>query len=368
MRTSWIVFAAALGAASMVLCECAKEGFRGFAEDACDALNKDSAVYQSSPRLQALCDRAGGINPTRTCLVDCDVRELCGDPSVGLCRQPRASPVQCRITADYYGSHPENRDLPDVYRVRRGTCLSAAADGEAIADRRLLLAMLRFPDELAIVGSGLGHASRLQGSWSVTFSNLRGDDGQMGLPLVEPDYAVEATAEARRRGVAARIPTAVLHESCVSPGGRDTSFMTEPVPLQQRLVRARDHENQPPTLHVTARFALPDTASMSVAGIAYRAFVPGQPEQHSPVSGKKLSVRTEVWLMVAVSPKTDAVTELREVLKGSDGVTHITRVRTGAPLRSMSGASGEAFVSYTGEPPALWVGMRDAAGDVTLSS
>eukprot|EP00873_Tetraselmis_striata_P043837 jgi/Tetstr1/464101/TSEL_008906.t1 len=239
-----LALAAILGAASLVAifgCGCGGGGGGGggcgggggaegfaFASDACDAINKEGRVYQSSPRLRELCERADSINPSRTCLVDCDVNKLCGDPSVGLCRRARASPLLCQVTADYYGPHPDNGDLPEVYRVRRGTCLAFAADGEAVENSALRAAMLRFPDELAIVGSDIGHASRVQSSWSVTFSNRRGDDGQMQLPLVDPQYAVEATARARARGVAASIPTAVLHESCVSPGGRDTSFRTEP--------------------------------------------------------------------------------------------------------------------------------------------
>ena len=365
MRTGGPLLAALFGAAVLIMCECVKEGF-AFAVDACDAINKDGHVYKSSPRLQELCERAESINPSRTCLVECDVPTLCGDPSVGLCRRSRTSPLLCRVTADYYGSHPENGDLPEVYRVRRGTCLVVSADGEAVADRRLKAALLRFPDEVAMVGSGLAHASRLQSSWSVTFSDAVGDDGQLPLPLIGPDYAVEATKEARRRGVAARIPTAVLHESCVSPGGRDTSFKTEPVPLQQRLARARDHENQPRVLHVTARFALPDSTSVTLAGMTYAASSPGQQERFSPVSGKKLSVRTDVWIMLAVSPKANSVTEIREVLKGSDGSTHVTRVRTGDSIKPLSGGDGGPVVSYAGQPPELWLGMRDAAGDVTL--
>lgn len=359
-----LVAAAVFGAAIIVMCECIREGFT-FATDACDAINKDGHVYQNSPRLQELCERAETINPSETCLVDCDVRSLCGDPSVGLCRQQaNQSPLLCQVTSDYYGSHPDNRDLPEVYRLRRGTCLSVSSDGEVIDNRALRTAAMRFPDEVATVGSSLGHASRLQGSWSMTFEDTPGTDGEHPLPLVNQDYIVEATERARRQGVAAQIPSAVLHESCVSPGGRDTSFITEPVPLQQRIDRAREHENQPPTLHVTARFTLPETTSVTIAGLEYSTQVPGQPDRFSQLSGKKLSVRTDVWLMVSLSPKTSEVTEVREVIKGSDGKTHVTRVRTGGGVKVLG--EGTAFVSYTGEPPRLWVGMRDAADDETL--
>lgn len=366
MRTSALTVGAVLGASILLVCAFSRhrEGF-GFASDVCDSINKESGVYRGAPRLQELCSSAKDINPSRTCLVDCDVDKLCGDPSVGLCRRAKGSPLLCKVTADYYGSHPDNADLPDVYRVRRGTCIVFSADGEPVADGALERAMMRFPDEVAIVGSRLSHASRMQSNYSVTFSDNRGGDGRGALPAVEPDYAVHATAEARRQGVAARIPTAVLHESCVSPGGHDTSFKTDPAAIQQRIIRAKDHENQPPILHVTARFSLPETASATIAGVNYTALLPGQQDKVSEVSGKKLSLQTEVWIMVAVSPKTGSVTEAREVLKGSDGFTHVTRVRTGEAVEGMGWGDGD-LVSYTGQPPDLWVGMRDAATDVTL--
>ncbi len=347
-----------LGAAFLVLTRCAREGF-AFAVKACDSINKESEVYLSSPRLQELCERAETINPSQVCLVDCDVSKLCGNPGVGYCRKPRTSPLLCQVTPEYYGVHPDNNDLPEVYRVLRGTCLHVSSESGVIDNRALREAVLRFPDEISVVGSSLGYTSSFKSSWSMTFTDARGHSGEHALPLIESGYIVEATKRARKLGVAARVPTALLHESSVSPGGRDTSFLTEPGPLRERLVRAKEHENQPSTLHVTARFSLPDTVSATIAGLTYSARVPGQSDTLSPVSGKKLSVRTEVWLMVALSPKTDGVLEVREVLRGSDGLTHVSRVRTGGSQRS-----GE--FRYDGEPPRMWIGMRDAGLDLTL--
>lgn len=338
-----------------------REGF-SFARDVCDSINKESRVYLGSPRLQALCSGADDINPERTCLVDCDIAHLCGNPSVGLCRQAQSAPALCEVSGDYYGHHPDNSHLPNVYRVRRGVCISMSTDGRAIRNAALRSALMRFPESLAVVGTALTDESPLTPSWSVTLADSRTDDNLVELPLASPDYASRGAEMARELGVSASVPSAVLHESCLTPSGQDTCFVTDPAALQDRLARARDHENQPGTLHVTALFTLPDTTQATVGGLAYLTALPGQPRAASPVSGKPLSARTTVWLMAEVSPKLGVLGQVREVLVGSDGTTHVTMVRPPAGLHPLGDGP---FVAYSGQHPELWLGMRDAAADLT---
>lgn len=359
--------AAVLVATAVLACTATGRERFTFAKSACDAIDPESEVYRSSPQLQELCARAETINPNASCLVDCDVASLCGNPSVGACRRPRYSPLLCRVTAEYYGAGTERAELPEVYRLRRGICLSVASDGGAIQNTALRMAMLRFPDSIAVVGSDFGSESEFHDTWSVTLSDHRDQDGEVALPLRTADYTAAAAEAARGQGVAARISSAVTHESCVSPGGHDTSYRTEPMPLQMLMARLRDHENQPPLIHVTARFTMPETSRLSFGGMVYNAYTAGQSRTVSPVSGKRISVRTEVWLMVAVSPKESAVTEIREALTGSDGTLHVSRTRAagGAAVRQLEGGTpADPLVAYAGEPPQLWLGMRDACLDL----
>lgn len=365
--------AALLAVGIVVLTGCLTEGPEGFtlATDVCDSINTESRVYTGSPGLREICERADLINPDETCLVDCDVDSLCRNPSVGHCRKPRGPSALCDVTDNYYGSHPDNSGLPSVYRVRRGTCLVATAEGAFVDDANLRRALLRFPESLAIVGGALGHESRLHDSWTVTLAATPGassEDVRLESSLASYDFVVESAERARGSGASHPVPTAVLHESCVSPGGEDTSFSTEPAPLQERLARASLHENQPPVLHVTMRFSLPDTARLQIgptgpSGLIYTPATSGQTRQvkKSPVSGARLSVRTEVWLMLEVSPKDGVVREAREVLRGSDGRLHISRRKDLGP----AAAAPMSFLSYQGQPPEMWWGMRDAARDVT---
>ena len=364
------LLAAGVGAAAAAaLCRQKVEKF-GFATDVCGSIDPDSNVYRDSADLRALCDRADLINPEEACLVDCDVGSLCRNPSVGYCRKARSSHRLCDVTDDYYGSHPENADLPKVYRVRRGACLAATAAGAFVDGPDLRAALMRFPASVAVVGSALGHESRFKEAWTVTLPASPGAGAaDVDLPLASHAFVQEAARRARGSGVSALVPAALLHESCASPGGNDTSFPTEPAPLARRTARAAGHRNQPPRLHVTLRFTLPSTSRVRIGGapgLVYSSFAAGQPRTSSPVSEAPLSVRTDVWLMIEVSPKDGRVTEAREVLSGSDGKVRISKA---APAAGWAfDAQDPDVVSFAGDPPELWLGMRDAARDAGGSS
>lgn len=339
-----------------------------FATDVCESINPDSDVYNNSPKLQELCNNPDIINPNETCLVDCDVDTLCRNYSVGYCRKPRGSNVLCDVTDNYYGSHPENIDLPKIYRMRRGTCLVATVEGAFVDDTNLRKALLRFPKSIAMVDGNLRHETEFANTWTVSItSSLSSVSSDLYLPLISDDshdFVKESTDISRKYGVSYHVPTALLHESCVSPGDRDTSVTTEPTPLQDRLNRASNHENQPPVLHITAKFTLSGTTSAKFggdAGLVYQSLIPGQTGVVSPVSGVDISVRTEVWLMLEISPKDMKLLEAREVIVGSDGRMHISKSGMDKTIDVGS------FIDYSGDAPKLWLGMRDAALDIELT-
>ena len=332
----------------------ATEGF-SIATKICRGLRQDSSVLAGSPLLRQLCGSADEINPDQACLVDCRVDALCGNPSVGFCRAPRYHKATCDVTAAYRGSEPDNDDLPRVYRVRRGACLIATAGGRVVDTPEARRVLARFPATLACVGTALEAETALPGEWAAAFRDDARDD--IAFPAGDP-FASHAAGRARSLGPSARVPVMCLHESSSDPGGHDTSFPAEPQEFASRLLRARDHERQPPVMHLCARFTLPDTASARFGGELYASTMPGARESASPFTGQLLPVRAEVWLLLQIEPAAAEVTEVREVIRGSDGVTRVSRSARRRPVTL------ERFVEHAGTAPRLWHGMRDAAADL----
>lgn len=352
-------FLALAAAAALVVSECLRCETFSMATELCGSFSDNSAMYASSPRLQELCKKAESINPTETCYVGCDVKTLCRNPKTLGCMGMNSHPALCDVSYLYYSKALDG--MPKVFRVARGTCLLATESGKFVYNRTLRSALLRFPYKIAIVGDSIGHDSAFPENWSYSFpaSNLA-TTSAVNLSLVEHAYVVESSLMARTIGASADIPTVVYHESCFRPDGGDTSLNIQAASLQSLLTRAASHANQPPVVHITVRFTMPVTSRLDIAGAVYAMDDPGSTSSTSPLTGGPISPQSSVWLSISVSPKTDKMTEAREVIVHPDGMMQLSMKRLDRKMDARN------IISYTGHPPDIWLGMRDASRDIAF--
>lgn len=347
-----VIVSTVLLIAVIFVCECAKEPFKTFSEDICSSINTESALYTKSPadlRLKVLCASPETINPDQTCTVGCDIQTLCRNPGVGFCGTVALfHKLTCDVSRTHYGEHP-HPDLPRVYRVRKGTCLSTTNDGRVVEDTNLRACLMRFPSRVSVVGASLTGDSNFLGTWTVTLD--RRNPGTMSLPLATTGFATACAAV-----VGYRAPAMYTFESSRTPSEEDTSSPDVGPVITNRLKRAATQQNQPKLIHVTARFTCPVCVPTFGGKFAYVAPVSGT-HPVSPFSKMEISVRTKVWVCMTLSPKEGKIVEVREIMEGSDGKTRIYKSATPADFDMT------IPVSSSGDPPELWLGLRDGAAD-----
>lgn len=339
---------------ALILCvlyalECMREPFGTLAEDVCSAVNKDSAAY-AAHGLDVTCAKAGDINPGKICTVGCDVDTLCRNLSILYCvKAAQHDKATCDVRGEHYGSHPDSNYLPNIYRVRRGTCLTSTDVGRMVDDRHLRACLMRFPSELAVVAEELAGTSRFRAKWTVSL------DGKTPVELpLQIDEFLKLCA-ARTRSESPDVPVMAVYESSRTPSGTDTSYSIHDAMLTQKVKTVRYHKNQPDRLHVTVMFTLPTVTSANLGGLTYTAVIPGA-TQTSPVSGKAICARTTVWLCMRLNPKAGKMDDVREIMMCSGGETHVHR-STEETAFDMDNP-----LKITG-PHELWLGLRDGAAD-----
>jgi hypothetical protein len=336
------------------LCECIKEPFT-FAVDICSAIDKDGSIYtDGSPQLKELCSSPENINPEQTCTVGCDMRTLCRNPGVRFCAEVlHYHPFTCDVSKVHYGGQHAQVDLPPIYRIRKGTCLVADAQGRVANDAGLRACLFRFPSEISVVAKTLA-TSQLSDSWTLTIEN--NNPAKISLPLKNPEYA-NACAD-----FVPSVPTIFKFESGRTPAGQDTSISKDRPSLLERVTRARTHKNQPGRLHVTFRFTLPATSRAKFGDkYEYVATVPEERAQSSPFCKKPMSSRTDVWLCLSLRPRDGKVDEVREIVSGSDGKIHVYR------SNEVIDFDMSQILTVNGTEPEIWLGLRDGAVDHGLA-
>lgn len=320
-----------------------------FAKEMCDKLRKSNAQIAESSELLKLCDQADRINPDETCDVDCDMSHLCGNPATSYCKKAGTSDkVLCDVSYKYSGDHVENSDIPRVYRLRKGSCVVSDPYGKINNSEFSREILLSFPDEISVVGHSLKSTTSFSPEWSVSVPNNNG--GQIDFPTDTDDFKDACISEAGKTRVAARVPVAFKYETSKEPGGKDHSLKTDVASFKQRVLRAKEHHNQPPLVFVGFRFKLLNTHGFRIGAAHFNHYSPGQTPNNSPVSNIPLPINSHITLCVGIEPKNGKITSIREVIVTPEN-THISLSRREFEF------DAKLPIEFSGEEPDMWLGL-----------